>query len=403
MMRALCGALVVFVAVRLPARTPICRAARSTRADAGGAGSATVRAAPPTAQTTISSPWAGERASRSRCPSCCSSRSGRRRRSRARSSTSRSPRRRSPRPGRATTGTLSAQLSTARRTAACSAASPLEPSTHVRRARVDLVARAADRRHDRSPRRHALHAQRSRRRSALESTYWLDDVTGSITQPLLKGRGRDALRRATSARRRSPATSPCSRAGSPRSRRSQAVVSAYWDLVLAERQVAITEQSLALARERLRVTADRRRRAARSPTPRSPRSQQIIATREEDVLNGELAVLERVDRAAPRGRHADRRRRARPARRDRSRHADDASSTSADAGRARVRREPRARAARRSRTTARRSTSTVTENGLLPQLDLALHARPARHRTRRSAPPRRTSSSSRQLSRSTAR
>ena len=34
----------------------------------------------------------------------------------------------------------------------------------------------------------------------------------------------------------------------------QAVIAAYWDLVLAERQVAITRSSLELAKERLRIT-----------------------------------------------------------------------------------------------------------------------------------------------------
>jgi outer membrane protein TolC len=70
----------------------------------------------------------------------------------------------------------------------------------------------------------------------------------------------------------------------------QNVISAYWDLVLAERTVAITEQSLDLARERLRVTqigAD----GGKVPRSEIPAVLQIIATREEDVLNGELSVL----------------------------------------------------------------------------------------------------------------
>jgi len=70
----------------------------------------------------------------------------------------------------------------------------------------------------------------------------------------------------------------------------QAVISAYWDLVLAERTVAITQQSLDLARERLRVTqigAD----GGKVPRSEIPAVLQVIATREEDVLNGELGVL----------------------------------------------------------------------------------------------------------------
>jgi outer membrane protein TolC len=70
------------------------------------------------------------------------------------------------------------------------------------------------------------------------------------------------------------------------------VISAYWDLVLAEQQVAITEQSLALARERLRVT-EIQVKGGKVADAEVPAVQQIIATREEDVLNGELAVLDR--------------------------------------------------------------------------------------------------------------
>jgi outer membrane protein TolC len=72
----------------------------------------------------------------------------------------------------------------------------------------------------------------------------------------------------------------------------QTVVSAYWDLVLAERVVAITRASLDLARERLRITqigAD----GGKVPRSEIPAVQQIIATREEDVLSGELSVIDR--------------------------------------------------------------------------------------------------------------
>jgi outer membrane protein TolC len=122
-----------------------------------------------------------------------------------------------------------------------------------------------------------------------ESTYWVTDVSGSITQPLLKGYGSDLYnaqeRRATLTRdvavlaRRLTALQTVSQ-----------VVSAYWDLVLAEQQVAITEQSLALARERLRVT-EIQVKGGKVADAEVPAVQQIIATREEDVLNGELAVL----------------------------------------------------------------------------------------------------------------
>jgi outer membrane protein TolC len=122
-----------------------------------------------------------------------------------------------------------------------------------------------------------------------KSELWQDTVSWSINQPLLKGRGtglydagehRAALVRdsAVLARRLAAINT------------IENVVSAYWDLVLAERQVAITEQSLALARERLRVTQIGAS-GGKIAQAEIPAVQQIIATREEDVLNGELAVL----------------------------------------------------------------------------------------------------------------
>ena len=120
-------------------------------------------------------------------------------------------------------------------------------------------------------------------------TFWRNDLSGSISQPLLRNRGRRLFEaneaRATLARdvsvlaRRLAAIQTV-----------QTVISAYWDLVLAEQTVAITQGSLDLARERLRVT---RIGADGGKVPRSeiPAVLQIIATREEDVLNGELGVL----------------------------------------------------------------------------------------------------------------
>jgi outer membrane protein len=72
----------------------------------------------------------------------------------------------------------------------------------------------------------------------------------------------------------------------------QQIISAYWDLVLAQRQVAITEASLTLARERLRIT-EIGSAGGKIAKAEIPAVQQIIATREEEVLGGELVVLER--------------------------------------------------------------------------------------------------------------
>jgi outer membrane protein len=122
-----------------------------------------------------------------------------------------------------------------------------------------------------------------------DGTLWVDNIEASITQPLLRGRGRTLFdanelkanlqRDVTVLARRLAAINAV-----------QMVISAYWDLVLAERTVGITQASLDLARERLRVTtigADGGK-VARSEIPAVL---QIIATRQEDVLNGELVVL----------------------------------------------------------------------------------------------------------------
>jgi outer membrane protein len=120
---------------------------------------------------------------------------------------------------------------------------------------------------------------------------WQHEVSATFNQPLLRARGtllyyaderRAALSRdATVLGRRLAAIQAV-----------QVVVTAYWDLVLAQRQVAITRASLGLARERLRITqigAD----GGKIPRSEIPAVEQIIATREEEVLSGELAVLDR--------------------------------------------------------------------------------------------------------------
>jgi outer membrane protein TolC len=120
-------------------------------------------------------------------------------------------------------------------------------------------------------------------------TDWYHEVTVGFSQPLLRGRGRwlyDAQER----------IAKVSRDASVLARRQaaittvQAVVAAYWDLVFAERQIAITQSSLELAKERLRITQIGNQ-GGKVPRSEIPAVQQIIATREEEVLNGELLVL----------------------------------------------------------------------------------------------------------------
>jgi outer membrane protein len=123
------------------------------------------------------------------------------------------------------------------------------------------------------------------------TTSWAQDISGSISQPLLRGRGR-ALFDANEARATLARDSAVLAKRLAAIEAVQAVIAAYWDLVLAEGTVAITQASLDLARERLRVTTIG---ADGGKTPRSeiPAVLQIIATREEDVLNGQLTVLDR--------------------------------------------------------------------------------------------------------------
>lgn len=120
---------------------------------------------------------------------------------------------------------------------------------------------------------------------------WFDEVSVSFAQPLLRGRGR-WLYEANERR------AEISRDASVLQRRLvaiqavQTVVSAYWDLVLAERQIAITQASLDLANKRLELTTIGNQ-GGKIPRSEIPAVQQIIATREEELLGAELGVLDR--------------------------------------------------------------------------------------------------------------
>lgn len=118
---------------------------------------------------------------------------------------------------------------------------------------------------------------------------WDDSISVSLVQPLMKGRGRFLYEaNEKKARLSKDAAVLANRVAAIKV--VEAIVSDYWDLVLAERQIAITQQSLDLARERMRVTQIG---AEGGKTARSeiPAVEQIIATRQEDVLGGELAIL----------------------------------------------------------------------------------------------------------------
>ncbi|MGE0401753.1 MAG: TolC family protein, partial [Kofleriaceae bacterium] len=120
---------------------------------------------------------------------------------------------------------------------------------------------------------------------------WSDELNVTFAQPLLRGRGRWLYeineRRATLSRDSAVLAKRLAAINTV-----QAVVSAYWDLVLAERQIAITQASLALANERLRITTIGNQ-GGKIPRSEIPAVQQIIATREEEILAAELSIVDR--------------------------------------------------------------------------------------------------------------
>jgi outer membrane protein len=139
-----------------------------------------------------------------------------------------------------------------------------------------------------------LHAETDYQKSESmlgDQIYWIDTVNASITQPIMRGYGSSVYNANESKLRISHDVAELQRR-LVAINTIQSIVSAYWDLVLAERQIAITRASLDLAKERLRVTQIG---AAGGKVAQAeiPAVEQIIATREEDVLNGQLAVLDR--------------------------------------------------------------------------------------------------------------
>jgi outer membrane protein TolC len=127
--------------------------------------------------------------------------------------------------------------------------------------------------------------------SGLSNEAWTDSVSLSLNQPLLRGAGGFIFHARENQARLSRDAAVLGRRATAL-QTVQAIVSAYWDLVLAQRQVAITEASLTLARERLRIT-EIGAAGGKIAKAEIPAVQQIIATREEEVLGGELGVLDR--------------------------------------------------------------------------------------------------------------
>ncbi|MBP9085338.1 MAG: TolC family protein [Kofleriaceae bacterium] len=126
---------------------------------------------------------------------------------------------------------------------------------------------------------------------AFDARNWADSLTASITHPLMRGRGRAVVeinqRRAALERSAGVVAQ-----GLVALNAVQTIVAAYWDLVLAETELDIAQSSLTLANERLRVTALAIAGGKLAPNEDLP-ILQGIATRQEEVLAAELAVVTR--------------------------------------------------------------------------------------------------------------
>ena len=126
----------------------------------------------------------------------------------------------------------------------------------------------------------------------LNSGSWTSSIVASITQPLLRGRGSRVAR----AQRRQ---AEISRSAAELDLRAQAtsalreVILAYWELAYAQRDLEIRRGSLELAKEQLRITRASIDAGATAPTE-ALAVEQIIATREEEIVAAELSLLQRA-------------------------------------------------------------------------------------------------------------
>lgn len=141
----------------------------------------------------------------------------------------------------------------------------------------------------------ALHAQADWSRAEFVGglgslNQFSEEVSARLTQPLLRDRGNVGIEGAERiARANRDAATVARRAAAVELVR--AVVLSYLDLVDAERQLEIRRASLDLARERLRVTEAGIDKGGVARAEMIP-VEQAIATREEEVLVGEMTILD---------------------------------------------------------------------------------------------------------------
>jgi outer membrane protein TolC len=125
----------------------------------------------------------------------------------------------------------------------------------------------------------------------VDTDFYTGVVEAQITQPLLQGFGETATREAEIRARYARDAAQLERDAVVRNL-IRDLVSAYWEVAFSIRDLEIRRASLALAAESRRLTQSRVKLGNAAPTELNA-VDQVMATREEEVLLGELAVSER--------------------------------------------------------------------------------------------------------------
>ena len=123
-----------------------------------------------------------------------------------------------------------------------------------------------------------------------DNTFFTDKASVSFNQPLWRGRGR-RFARADQAQARAAANVAALAVEARATTVVRDVILAYWDLVFAHRDLAIRKSSLALALERRRIT-QATIKAGSGADAELLAVEQIIATREEEIIASELAIAD---------------------------------------------------------------------------------------------------------------
>ena len=117
-------------------------------------------------------------------------------------------------------------------------------------------------------------------------------VTARISQPLFRGRGEGVTRAARNQAELLRQAAELQREAAARAL-VRDLVAAYWELAFAAADLEIRRSSAELARERRRLTEASVRAGATAPTE-VVATDQVIASRDEDIVVAELGVLQRA-------------------------------------------------------------------------------------------------------------